>query len=46
VLIDLGARHVGSIYFWDHERESMDEPTWDNISPVAESFKAFEDSLE
>ena len=38
VLLDIGAKAVGSIYFWDHERESMDDPTWDNISFVASTF--------
>ncbi len=45
VLIDLGAKAVGTIYFWDHEKESMEEPTWDNISTVARSFTVFEASL-
>jgi hypothetical protein len=46
VLLDLGAKRVGSIYFWDHEKESMEEPTWDNVSQVARSFNEFEDSLQ
>jgi SMI1-KNR4 cell-wall len=45
VLLDLGAKNKGTVYFWDHERESMHEPTWENISPVANSFRAFVDSM-
>ena len=45
VLIDVGAKEVGSVYFWDHEKESMDEPTWENISLVAPSFTALEQTL-
>jgi cell wall assembly regulator SMI1 len=46
VLIDLGAKATGSVYFWDHEKESMEEPTWENISPVAASFTAFGQALQ
>lgn len=45
VLIDLGAKAIGTVYFWDHEKESMDEPSWENISVVASSFTAFEQAL-
>jgi len=41
VLIDLRPSSPGSIYFWDHEKERVDGPTWDNISLVAPSFTAF-----
>ena len=46
VLIDVAAKAYGSVYFWDHEKESMDEPTWENVSDVAPSFTAFVDALE
>jgi len=46
VLIDVGAKASGSVYFWDHEKESMEEPIWENISPVAPSFTAFEQALQ
>jgi cell wall assembly regulator SMI1 len=46
VLIDVGAKALGSVYFWDHEKESMEEPTWENISFVAPSFTAFEQALQ
>lgn len=45
VLLDLGARNAGSVYFWDHEKESMDDVTWDNISPIAPSFADFVEGL-
>ena len=45
LLLDLGAKSQGCVYFWDHEQESMEEPTWGNISTVAESFQNFYDSL-
>jgi cell wall assembly regulator SMI1 len=41
ILIDLGARAVGSVYFWDHEKESMGKSTWDNVSTVSSSFNEF-----
>ena len=46
VLLDAGAKSVGAVCFWDHEKESVDEPTWDNITVVAASFTEFLDSLE
>ncbi len=49
LLLDLTARKHGALYFWDHERENMDdsdEPTWENVYDVATSFKSFEDALE
>jgi hypothetical protein len=45
VLLDLGAKDYGVVYFWDHENESDDEPWWDNISPIAQSFSRFVDEL-
>ena len=45
VLLDLGEKAYGSVYFWDHEHESMDEPTWDNIAVVARSFAEFTATL-
>lgn len=46
LLLDLGGKVRGSVYFWDHEQESMDKPTWDNISVVAQSFTDFLNTLE
>jgi cell wall assembly regulator SMI1 len=46
VLIDVGVKATGNVYFWDHEKQSMTDPTWDNISIVANSFTAFERSLQ
>ena len=46
VLLDLGAKSVGAVYFWDHENENMEgEPYWDNVSYIAASFTAFISSL-
>jgi hypothetical protein len=41
ILLDAGANLPGAGCFWDHEKESMDEPNWENISVVAQSFKEF-----
>jgi hypothetical protein len=42
ILLDLGAKSVGPIYFWDHENENPEgDPWWDNISFVASSFTEF-----
>lgn len=46
LLLDLGEKNRGSIYFWDHETESMEEPTWENIFSVAPSFDSFYSSLK
>lgn len=46
VLLDLGARVRGSVYFWDHERENPDgEAGWDNMALVASSFGNFISTL-
>ncbi len=45
LLLDLGTKSKGAVYFWDHEKESMDEPTWENISVVSMSFQDFVDSM-
>lgn len=42
VLVDVGAKDVGAIYFWDHENENPEgEPWWDNISFIVPSFSEF-----
>ncbi len=42
VLLDLGAKSLGAIYFWDHEQENMDgDPYWDNIAFISPSFTEF-----
>jgi hypothetical protein len=46
LLLDIMARDFGYVYFWDHEKENMKEPTWDNISIVAKSFTAFDQALK
>lgn len=46
VLLDAGAKSAGAVCFWDHEKEGMDEPTWDNITVVAPSFTEFLNALE
>lgn len=45
LLLDLGAKSVGAIYFWDHEREDCEAPTWENVSIVAPCFSDFVKSL-
>lgn len=46
VLLDIGAKSAGAIYFWEHENENMEgDPWWDNISYIAPSFSDFVDSL-
>jgi hypothetical protein len=46
VLLDLGTKSVGSIYFWDHENENPDgDPWWENIAYIAPSFTDFVNNL-
>jgi cell wall assembly regulator SMI1 len=37
----------GSVYFWDHENEAPDgeEPWWENVYLLADTFEKFVDSL-
>ena len=47
VLLDVGARKLGAIYFWDHEEEEFEaEPTWDNVHLVTETFQQFVAALQ
>jgi hypothetical protein len=46
ILLGTMGKDFGNVYFWDHELENMDEPTWENISFVAKSFTDFEQSLQ
>lgn len=46
VLLDLGVKSIGAIYFWDHENENPDgDPWWDNIAYIAPSFTDFVNGL-
>lgn len=45
VLLDAGSMPPGAVCFWNHEKESMDEPAWDNITLVAASFTDFVNGL-
>lgn len=45
VLLDISARKPGTVYFWDHEEENMDEVTWENIFTAAASFTDLESAL-
>ncbi|MDB5391343.1 MAG: hypothetical protein JWM11_6989 [Planctomycetaceae bacterium] len=46
VLLDVGARSYGSLFFWDHEQENADEGTSSNIFVIAPSFTKFLELLE
>jgi cell wall assembly regulator SMI1 len=47
VLLDLGAKAFGAVYFWDHENENMDgDAYWDNVFTIAKSFNEFLSSLK
>ena len=47
-LILLGVHDLnrGQVYFWDHEEESEDKPTMDNMSFIAPAFTEFIKMLE
>ncbi len=46
VLLDLGAKVFGAIFFWDHENENTEgDPWWDNIAFMAPSFTDFVNGL-
>lgn len=44
ICISIGDNDYGYIYFWDHEKET-DEPGYDNMYLIANSFNEFLDSL-
>jgi cell wall assembly regulator SMI1 len=41
VLLGLGGKVRGKVYFWDHELEPDGVPNWSNIDLVADSFDRF-----
>jgi cell wall assembly regulator SMI1 len=47
VLIGTTGDPAGKIFFWDHEQEAEEgqEADWRNVSPVADSFDQFLESL-
>ena len=45
LLLSLRKHDHGSVWFWDHERESPDTPTMDNMEIVAASFIEFIENL-
>lgn len=49
ICISIAGRDLGHVYFWDHEREADpdegEEPGYDNLYFVADSFSAFLASL-
>ncbi len=45
LLLSLREHDRGTVWFWDHERESPDEPTMDNMDIVAGSFTEFIEGL-
>ncbi len=45
ICLGLTGPYRGNVYFWDHESESDDEPGFENVVLIANSFQAFLDSL-
>ncbi len=45
ILLDVGARSIGAVYFWDHEKEDMNRVSWKNIFIISSSFAEFLISL-
>lgn len=48
VLLNVGGKNYGKVYFWDHEKEVEEdqEPTYDNLTLIANDFDEFMDSLQ
>jgi cell wall assembly regulator SMI1 len=40
ICISVAGEDIGKVYFWDHEREP-DEPSYENLSLIADSFNEF-----
>ena len=47
VCLSLGASDHGSVYYWDHELEADEgeEPTYANLSEIADSFASFWEAI-
>jgi hypothetical protein len=45
VLVKLTIKRDAPVFFWDHELESEDEPTMDNVFLINESFENFIEAL-
>jgi len=45
ILLKLIAKPDGPVFFWDHENEGEDEPTWENVFQINPSFEDFTKSL-
>lgn len=45
-LLCLAGHDIDAVYFWDHELEDMDPPTFTSIIRVASSLQEFIDSLQ
>ena len=45
VCLVIHGREAGVVYFWNHEEESEDEPTYDNMYRIAGSFTELLDGL-
>ncbi len=41
ICLSIAGPDGGTVYFWDHERESEGEPTYDNVDRIADSFGEF-----
>ena len=41
ICIGISGPRCGQIYFWDHEKEDADEPTYGNMHLLARSFSEF-----
>lgn len=41
VLLGLHGQIRGKVYFWDHECEPEEQPSWANVDLVADSFEDF-----
>jgi hypothetical protein len=44
-LLRLAEPDRGAVYFWDHEREGSDPPTFDSLIRIADSFSSWLDGL-
>lgn len=44
ICLGIGKENYGKVFFWDMEYED-EQPTYDNVYPIADSFAEFLDSL-
>jgi hypothetical protein len=41
ICLSIRGKTMGHVFFWDHEEEADEDPTWENVHLIANSFNEF-----